>query len=82
LCFSEDLLANCEFSPEPDGEIAFEWYSKNKSTFSISLGKSDKLSFAGLLTDGKKVHGVISCDKEDIEFIKPYIETIISEKID
>lgn len=38
-----------EVTPEPDGEIALEWYGKDGSVFSISFGEGETISYAGLI---------------------------------
>lgn len=44
--------------PEADGEIAIEWYVAQDQTFSISIGESGPLHFAGLFGHNEEVHGV------------------------
>jgi hypothetical protein len=38
-----------DVSPEPDGEIAFEWHVDPSHTFSVSVGQDGRLSFAAIL---------------------------------
>ena len=38
-----------EVSPEPDGEIAFEWYAGHGKALSISIGEGDTITFAGMI---------------------------------
>jgi hypothetical protein len=42
---------------EADGEIAFEWRNGPRQVFSVSVGRSDVLSFAGLFGLKAKTHG-------------------------
>lgn len=50
-----------EFSAEPDGSVALDWISSRSKLFSISIGRSDRLSFAWL--DGAdRGHGVAVFD--------------------
>jgi hypothetical protein len=42
---------------DPDGEVALEWRSSRHRVFSVSVGPSGELTYAGLF-DGSKVHGV------------------------
>jgi len=44
--------------PEADGEIAIEWYVAPDQTFSISIGESGPLHYAGLFGHDEEVHGV------------------------
>lgn len=37
-----------EIDIDPDGEVAFEWQTSPRSTFSFSVGPSGKVSYAGL----------------------------------
>jgi len=46
-----------EVVPEPDGEIAFEWDRGPWRVFSVSVGPSGTLSYAGLYGRKAKVHG-------------------------
>ncbi len=45
-----------EIVVEPDGEIAFEWYLGARNVFSVSVGLSCELSYAGLF-DWNTVYG-------------------------
>ena len=45
-----------EISADKDGEINFEWYLQPRQAFSVSLGKSGVLSFAGLF-GRNTIHG-------------------------
>ena len=47
-----------EVSPEPDGEIAIEWYRPNGAVFSISIGEFGPVNYAGLFGRDQEVHGV------------------------
>ena len=50
-----------ECAPEPDGSISLEWVMSRYSRFSISIGNTDRLSYAWL--DGTdKGHGVARFD--------------------
>ena len=37
-----------ELTPEPDGEVSFEWFKNNQRIFSVSIGRNGELSYAGL----------------------------------
>lgn len=59
--FLEDLpmwLQAPDIVPEPDGEIAVEWDLGPGRIFSVSIGDTGKLHFAGLFQDGVERHGV------------------------
>ena len=42
-----------DVSPEPDGELSFEWYGSPSWVFAVSVGDQRYLSFAGLFGDNK-----------------------------
>jgi hypothetical protein len=59
--FLEDLpmwLQAPDIVPEPDGEIAIEWDLGPGRIFSVSIGDTGKLHYAGLFKDGVERHGV------------------------
>ena len=41
-------VPNPEVSVDPDGEVSFEWYHWPRATFSVSVGPTGRLSYAGL----------------------------------
>jgi len=43
-----------DISADADGEIEFEWFVEPRKVFSVSVGESGKLTFAGLF--GESVH--------------------------
>ncbi len=45
-----------EVAAEPDGEIAFEWYIGPRWVFSVSIGREEKLTYAGMFGRNKS-HG-------------------------
>lgn len=50
-----------EFSAEPDGSIALDWISSRSKLFSMSMGRTDRISYAWL--DGAdRAHGVAVFD--------------------
>lgn len=54
-----------EFAPEPDGSISLDWLPSRHRMFSLSVGRSDRLSYAWL--DGAdKGHGVARFDGASI----------------
>jgi hypothetical protein len=48
--------------PEADGQIAIEWYFAPEQTFSVSMGESGPLHYAGLFDHEDEVHGVKAFD--------------------
>ncbi len=46
-----------EVVPEPNGEIAFEWYSGRRFTFVASLNGKNVIEYAGLFGNTSKVYG-------------------------
>ncbi|MDP3280933.1 MAG: hypothetical protein Q8M57_07795 [Nitrosomonas sp.] len=69
-----------EITPEPDGEVALEWYGKNGSVFSISFSKSDTdtISYAGLFSDNTQTHGVERLDSSDKKILEKFITRALS----
>jgi len=67
-----------EATPEPDGEVALEWYGKNGSVFSISFGENSTISYAGFFSENKKTHGVEDIDSLDKEILEKYIFRTLS----
>jgi hypothetical protein len=45
-----------EISPDPDGEISFDWFGSSGKMFSVSVSKTGRLSYAGLFGESR-VHG-------------------------
>lgn len=72
----EEQLCNCEMSPEPDGEVAFEWYGDNGGIFSISIGNTNKLTFAGHFGNENKINGVHDFGQLDKKFIKSLTQMV------
>ncbi|NJO32688.1 MAG: hypothetical protein HC869_05660 [Rhodospirillales bacterium] len=48
--------------PEPDGQIAVEWYLDATHTFSVSIGEEGPLHYAGVFGDEDEDHGVKAFD--------------------
>lgn len=71
-----------EITPEPDGEIALEWFGNDGSTFSISIGKDNKLRYAGLFPHNNKVYGVEDLDSPNEKILSGYIQKVISSHPD
>ena len=66
-----------ELSPEPDGEIAIEWYGTNKSTISISIGVGDTINYAAIFPDQHKANGTESLTNENKTVIEHYIRKVV-----
>lgn len=45
-------------SPEADGEVALDWTDNEDRWLSISFGDGSNITYAGVLSRGKKIHGV------------------------
>jgi hypothetical protein len=63
--------------PEADGEIAIEWYVAPDQTFSISIGESGPLHYAGLFGHNEEVHGVVPFNCSVPENILQYISDVL-----
>jgi hypothetical protein len=42
---------------DPDGEVSFDWLAGKGRVFSVSIGESGRLSYAGMFGPGKTAHG-------------------------
>lgn len=81
--FTESLspeIPTPDFSPEPDGEIAVEWYGKNGASISISVGDSDTINYAAIFPDQYKVNGTESFHGKNKGIIETYINRVISKE--
>jgi len=47
-----------EISPDPDGDISFDWISKTGKMFSASIDRSGRIAYAGRFGERSKVHGI------------------------
>jgi hypothetical protein len=47
-----------EIALDPDGEISLEWRAGGGGTFSISIGASGELTYAGKFNSSAKTHGI------------------------
>ncbi len=72
-----------EVTPEPDGEVALEWYGSGGSVFSISFSENNVINYAGLFADHRKTHGVECIDPSDKNFIETLklLEKFISRAV-
>lgn len=61
-----------EIVAEPDGEIAFEWFKKPGYIFSVSIGKNNELTYAGIF-GASKTHGI---EYLGDELPKPVLENL------
>ena len=54
-------IAEPEVSVDPDGEISLEWYLEPRRVFSVSIGKRNEVTYAGLFginkSNGKEYFG-------------------------
>jgi hypothetical protein len=62
-----------ELAPDADGEIMFDWIGPSGKMFSVSVGKSGRIAYAGRFEDGSKVHGMerfsTACPREVVRGI-------------
>jgi hypothetical protein len=63
--------------PEADGEISFDWWFGPNAQFSVSVGSSGDLTYAGIIGKGVKRHGVEPLS----EHVPPYILGTIEELV-
>lgn len=63
--------------PEADGELAIEWDLAPNRIFSVSIGESGPLHFAGLFGHEKERHGVEAFDGKISEEILRYINELL-----
>jgi len=63
-----------ELTPEPDGDIALEWYGEAGSILSVSFNDKGEMVYAGSFLNGEKAHGVERVSSEGVEFIKRLIK--------
>lgn len=61
-----------ELTPEPDGEVSFEWFISNQKLFSVSIGRNGELSYAG-------IYGIIKA--HGAEFLGDELPKTIFENI-
>lgn len=47
-----------EVSVDPDGEISFDWLTRNGEMFSVSINKQNRLAYAGWFGEKSRIHGV------------------------
>ena len=56
-----------EFTPDPDGEIALEWYGDDNSVASVSVGSSSLITYAAVRSDEQRTNGTMPFKKESID---------------
>ena len=69
-------LSSPEVSAEPDGEITFEWYSNPTRVFSVSVGPSNELHYAGLF-GASRAYGTEVFHDEIPEVILSHIQRAV-----
>jgi hypothetical protein len=47
-----------EVAPDPDGEISFDWIGQADRMFSVSIGASGSMAYAGRFGERSKTHGI------------------------
>jgi len=69
-------LSPPEVIPEPDGEIGFEWFFSPHLQFSVSIGPTRKISYAGLFGT-HKIHGEDYFEDEFPEFLVQILHRLL-----
>jgi hypothetical protein len=72
-------LAAPELSLDPDGEIAFDWAAERGRNFSVSLGSTGRLSFAGKLGPEKCIYGMDQFDEVVAREIVDAVKALASD---
>jgi len=72
-----ESLPTPEICPEPDGELAIEWFGVNGATISISIGKTDNINFSAIFPDQYKANGTDSSKNENKGIIEMYIKKVL-----
>jgi len=68
-----------EFCPEPDGEIALEWFGRNGATISISIGEANQVSYSAIFPDNNCVNGTENYKSFTREMLESYIRRTIED---
>lgn len=68
-----------EIEVDPDGEVSFDWYNDSGGVFSVSIGETGRLSFAGAF-GRREVHGVDYFDDEIPTPILIYLQQLLGLK--
>ena len=61
-----------EVTPEPDGEVSLDWLGREGQSLSLSIGESDKITYAHVLKNNS-LYGVMSFAEPDIKLLKSLI---------
>ncbi|MDO9319335.1 MAG: hypothetical protein Q7V56_14185 [Gammaproteobacteria bacterium] len=65
-----------ELTPEPDGEVALEWYGHGGSSCSISFSEKNYVSFASVIK-GSRVRGAAEASDINVRVIKELISKTV-----
>jgi len=57
ICNLPAYLPKPDIGADPDGEISFEWRNENNGIYVLSISATGELSFAGLYSEGREIHG-------------------------
>lgn len=68
-----------EIVPEPDGQVALEWYGPGNSSFSISFDGNNNISYACVLTENRE-RGFGSAKTVDTKIIRRHVENVLRAK--
>lgn len=69
-----------EVTVDPDGEVSFEWYRKPDLLFSVSVGATGKLSFAGIFGDDNGIHDTAKFEDSIPETVLQNIRQLYTKK--
>ncbi len=67
-----------DLCPEPDGEIAVEWYGNNNAIISVSVGEKGTLNYAAIFPDKNKANGTESLNGKNKGVIEGHIKRVLS----
>ncbi len=79
LVSPEDLPTG--IAPEVDGEVALEWIGHDETWLSLSFGDTPRVTYAGVLGEGRKIHGEDLLDDGLPDHLFKAIEQISRKKI-
>lgn len=72
----EEHVRYPEVTPEPDGEIALEWYGAEGYSCSVSFDDKNNISYACILKDSRS-RGVAKINSIDTRILRRHIENVL-----